>query len=414
MDYFDVGGRPLLTHFPPHISGIVRNYRQHSQQDGSVAPPWADAGAGERPAPDWVSQSLGANPQLGAAATAEAPQQAEPRIRAPSILHSSYCPSEVQNWDPDRYEMCHKLQDAARNRGQVHLMKDLTENRLIAVKQMPSRWIRNSHAEFIAEHPTETEQPWQDVGCIRFLNSINFSYACSLYGVFRDDAHTYVSMEFATEGDLFNWCEGGAPPGPERELHVRPVVLQILRGVRQLHDLNVVHRDLSLENILISKPSGDELAVRIIDFSMASTTRQFRNCVRGKASYQAPELHVPDQPYDAFLSDAFSVGVTIYAVLLKDYPWLSTRPGGCKCFEYVKRHGFRAYLLKRKLRNSSSRVAEFISEPLQQLLEGLLALDPKDRLTLGESTWASGSGRRSVWDEPWLACAAEEGMDAQS
>ena len=88
--------------------------------------------------------------------------------------------------------------------------------------------------------------------------------------------------------------------------------------------------------------------------------------------------------------------------LPQDYPWLSTRPGGCKCFEYVRKHGFRAcagvilwtcwwtcdavilffiffslfrlihsstcscghrYLQKRKLRNSSQR--EGFSEKLQ-------------------------------------------------
>ena len=127
-----------------------------------------------------------------------------------------------------------------------------------------------------------------------------------------------------------------------------------------------------------------------------------RNCIRGKASYQAaehqlwgtqrtrlewawlqaPELHT-DQEYDAYLTDAFSVGKVVLQIREKfswrpsgtsctrrnalccavegrplsscdipgclithveaqDYPWLSTRPGGCKCFEYVKKHGFRA------------------------------------------------------------------------
>merc|ERR1719221_1390520 len=170
----------------------------------------------------------------------------------------------------------------------------------------------------------------------------------------------------------------------------------MLEGVQQLHEMGIGHLDLSLENVLMSKAKDGRLSIRIIDFSMASTSRMFKNCVRGKASYQAPELHT-SQRYDAFLSDAFSLGVTLYAVLLKDYPWLSTRPGGCKCFEYVRKNGFRSYLAKRKLRNSSSRVAEFMSEPLMQPLEGLLALNPEDRLTLGESAWnQDGRRRRSV------------------
>jgi len=321
------------------------------------------------------------------------------RSTCPLVLHRGFNPEEVQDWEPGRFEHIRKLQDASRNRGQVHLMRDTKHDRLVAVKQMPTRWVRKSHAEFVVEHPSETELPWQDVGCVRYLNSVGYPFGCDLLGVYRDEEFTFVVTSLATEGDLFAWCESGFPPGPDRERAILPIVRQIFEGIRALHDLGISHRDLSLENCLLTKDGPDgELRLRIIDFSMASTSRMFQYCVRGKASYQAPELHL-EEKYDGFLSDAFSVGVTIYAMILKDYPWLSTRPGGCKCFEYVRKNGLRTYCQKRKLRNSSAKVADFLSEPLQSLLEGLLCLDPEKRLTLGEA--AFGNSRRSVWDEPW-------------
>jgi serine/threonine protein kinase len=416
MDYFDVGGRPLLTQFPPHISGIFKNYRYAQDPHAPDAAPWVDGsdrGPGSAvqqwaggPGQDWVAATLAGpmdkhlqdaqhvagvvSPESGASSSSRPP---------PQPLHATFVASEVQAWEASRFETVRKLQDAARNRGQVHLMRDIPENKLVAVKQMPNEWVRRNHTEFVLDHPAETELPWQDVGTIRLLNTMGFEYACQLLGVYRDDKFTYVVTSFASEGDLFAWCEGGPTAGLERERVVLPIALQILKGIQQLHDMGIVHRDLSLENVLVSQEEGQQ-RVFIIDFSMASRTRKFRNCVRGKASYQAPELHM-DGEYDAFLSDVFALGVTLYAVLLKDYPWLSTRPGGCKCFEYVRKHGFRSYLTKRKLRNSTSRVAEFMSEPLQQLLEGMLALDPKDRLTLGEDFWAGS--RRSVWDLAWTS-----------
>lgn len=417
MDYFAVGGRPLLSRFPPYLPGsfssrlcehnaagdskrtsqlqgpqskhVVENDAQDHEVQDAPAPSLAGPGAGT-----WPVQS-----PLDAAAPAADDAAPSQGLKAPVALHTGFDPKEVSPWEPCRFEMIRKLQDATRNRGQVHLMRDVFNDRLVAVKQMPTRWVRSCHADFVIEHPSETEMPWQDVGCIQFLSSIGYPYCCSLLGVHRDDADTYVVTSFCSEGDLFSWCEAGVAPGLEREELIRPLARQMVGGVQQLHDLSVVHRDLSLENILLAKLPDGALQVRLIDFSMASTSRRFRNCVRGKASYQAPELHA-DGEYDALLSDAFSLGVTIYAVLLKDYPWLSTRPGGCKCFEYVRKHGFRSYLAKRKLRNSSARVADVMSEPLKQLLEGMLALEPADRLTLGEATW--GTGRRSVWDEPWL------------
>jgi serine/threonine protein kinase len=163
--------------------------------------------------------------------------------------------------------------------------------------------------------------------------------------------------------------------------------------------MGIVHRDLSLENVLVSQEEG-ELRAFIIDFGMASQTRTLRKGVGGKATYQAPEMHM-DGDHDAFLSDVFALGVTIYSALLMDYPWLSTRPGSCQRFQYVQKHGFRSYLMKKTLRNGTSRVAECITEPLLQLLEGMLALNPKERLTLGEDCWAGS--RRSVWDQAWTA-----------
>mmetsp|Transcript_23650 Transcript_23650/g.54034 ORF Transcript_23650/g.54034 Transcript_23650/m.54034 type:complete len:394 (-) Transcript_23650:145-1326(-) len=386
MDYFAIGGRPVLSRFPPHLPDRFLPPSRVPQGfvDGSLQAERAHAGF-QVPPQDLDDDS--------------GPSQ---EVKAPVPLHNGFDPKSVTQWDNGRFEMIRKLQDATRNRGTVNLMRDLVENRIVAVKQMPTKWVCTCHTDFVVEHPSETEMPWQDVGCVKFLNDSGYPYACGLLGVYRDDVQTYVVTSFATEGDLFSWCEHGEGPGLEREVLVQPLARQIMHGVQQLHDYALVHRDLSLENILLSRSENDEMEVRIIDFSMASTTRRFRNCLRGKASYQAPELHT-HQEYDAFLSDAFSLGVTLYAVLLKDYPWLSTRPGGCKCFEYVRKNGFRSYLAKRKLRNSQSRVAEFMSEPLTQLLEGLLALDPAERLTLGESAWAAeGCNRRSVWDEPWM------------
>eukprot|EP00930_Biecheleria_cincta_P058699 TRINITY_DN4449_c0_g3_i1.p1 TRINITY_DN4449_c0_g3~~TRINITY_DN4449_c0_g3_i1.p1 ORF type:complete len:470 (+),score=55.61 TRINITY_DN4449_c0_g3_i1:48-1457(+) len=462
MDYFAIGGKPFLSQFPPHIPGIFNPSRlqEHQLQGGQQgvvdgqsqafqalqalqqaqfqAFHHAQAQAALAAAEQQYLQSSGLQ-SSGAAAgalgapvsvdgiTASFPHELTRRLEdaedqyearedpsypsrnwldkdgypvAPKALHRGYNPDEVLTWDSSRFKVIRKLQDATRNRGQVLLMKDHQTDRLVAVKQMPTRWVGTSHSDFVIDHPSETELPWQDVGCVSFLNIVGYSYACDLLGVYRDDVHTYVVTSLASEGDLFSWCEGGVSPGLEREQVVMPIARQILEGVQQLHDFGIVHRDLSLENVLITKDETDEsLHCRIIDFSMASTSRIFRHCVRGKASYQAPELH-GDEQYDAYLSDAFSLGVTLYAVLLKDYPWLSTRVGGCKCFEYVRKHGFRAYLAKRKLRNSTQKVSEFMSEPLVRLLEGLLCLDPAQRLTLGERKW--NGQRRSVWDEPWI------------
>jgi serine/threonine protein kinase len=324
-----------------------------------------------------------------------APAAWEHEVKAPVALHSAFHPSEIMPWDPCRFEMVRRIQEAPRNCGEVSLMRDAQFGQLVAIKQMPTTWFCSSHDDFLNTYPDEMEWPWQDVGCVHFLNSVGYTYSCTQYGVFQDKENTYVVRSFAEEGDLFSWCETGFPPSPERERMVTPVHIQILAAVQQLHDMKIVHGDLALENILLDRDKQGVESIQLIDFGMASTTRKNKGVVLGKASYQAPEMHTGEE-FDGFLADAFSVGVVIYAIHVKDYPWLSTRPAGCKCFKYVEKHGLRAFLAKRKLRHSQSTVGSCLSEPLQQLLEGMLQFDPAKRLTLGEKCW-QGS-RPSVWD----------------
>merc|ERR1719440_262024 len=101
---------------------------------------------------------------------------------------------------------------------------------------MPNKWVCKSHEEFTQQRPQETECPWQDLGCTRFLNSVNFEYACNLEGVYRSRDDTFVASTFASGGDLFDVACAGASlsPGRERELSMAPLVLQLFSAVQQL------------------------------------------------------------------------------------------------------------------------------------------------------------------------------------
>jgi len=337
-----------------------------------------------------------------------------------SSLHENFSSAEVRAWDPSGFELIQKLQDAVRNQGEVLLMRDLASNAQVAVKRMPATWVGSSHEDFVVKHPDESEKPWQDIGCVRFLNKIGYEYACQLLGVFRDELNTYVVSSFATEGDLHTWCSGGPKPSLESELEKQPVCIEILRAIQQLHDSSVVHGDVSLENILLSQPTSlnkdgkdngsngvkNVLQVKVIDFGVASACRHLVYTGGGRNSYHAPEVHSGER-YDGFLADTFSIGVVLYAIMTRDYPWMSTEPGNCPCWGYVQNFGLRSFLDKRRVNDGAATAAEVLSEPLMRLLEGLLAPDPTARLTLGERCFAS-CGRRSVWDEPWVAQRSNE------
>jgi serine/threonine protein kinase len=313
---------------------------------------------------------------------------------------------KINPWATGKFGFVQKLQEAVRNHGRVDLMHMPTENgnRKVVVKKMPNEWVRAGPVEFQKTHPSSSERPWHDLGFVRMLHQRGSPYVCELLGVFVDEANTYVAMELATEGDLFEWCNSDPRPGVShaREAVMKPLVIQIFSAVRWIHALGIAHRDLSLENILLTKEENG-LRIKIIDFGMGTLKRKCSREIRGKASYQAPEMLEEDE-YDSFLTDVFALGVLVMTMAVHDYPWSSVKRNTCQLFEYYRAFGLIKLLKRRKLRKGKGeQLIEVISESLVELLQGLLSVDPRQRLTLGEPCWVQPEGkRRSIWDMAWL------------
>lgn len=105
------------------------------------------------------------------------------------------------------------------------------------------------------------------------------------------------------------------------------MMLQLMSGLKRLHELGVGHRDMSLENILYDGGSGEEGAEKyvIIDFGMClrlkySPPHQMfcyipRGQVCGKKNYIAPEIFREDPVYSPLLCDIWAVGIILFICL---------------------------------------------------------------------------------------------------
>merc|ERR1712032_710666 len=167
-------------------------------------------------------------------------------------------------------------------------------------------------------------------------------------------------------------------------------VKQIFAAASWLHNLGIAHRDLSLENTLVTDGGGGEMQIKLIDFGMATLSKSCTHEIRGKASYQAPEMH-GKSPCDPIAFDHFALGVVLFAMASQDYPWSSTEPNTCRLFESVKQLGLRKVLTHRRVRKQSSKkLSDVLSPDFVELVEGMLAFDPAERSTLNELCYASG------------------------
>uniref|UniRef100_A0A7S4Q029 Protein kinase domain-containing protein n=1 Tax=Alexandrium monilatum TaxID=311494 RepID=A0A7S4Q029_9DINO len=308
--------------------------------------------------------------------------------------------SDIQRWEPGRFRFERMVQKAPRNKGQVDHMFDVALGQHVAVKMVPDDWVCESHELFKLKFPCATECPWVDLGISAFLMSIEYPYVCPLHGVYRSPQDTmHIVTDLASEGDLFDWSTHlELSPGLEREASVMPLAKQLMDAVRHLHDLQIVHRDLSMENVLVTRGVGDDTPrIQLIDFAMSSRERYVWGDDYGRPQYQAPEAHSGEM-YDGFLSDAFAVGVVICSILTQEYLWASTRPGKCKIFDYYSACGFTALAARRKCFGRRLTLSQCMSEPVIRLLEGLLALSPARRFNLGEDA-GFRLGRGSLWQE---------------
>jgi len=303
---------------------------------------------------------------------------------------------EVQEWSPQDFEFQRTLERAGRNQGTVDLMKRINDGSFVAVKVMPISWTCTSHQQHLRDHPEDPENPWVDLGIVRYLSKKGAMFLCHSHGIFRDSAWLYCVSDFATEGDLFRFVSGGPDPGHRREEALRPFMVQLFSAMRYLHDHYIAHCDVSMENILVTKsPTDGHLEVKVIvDFSMAVVGEKLICGTRGKPSYRAPEMAVAPL-YDPFLADCFGMGVILFSAAARTYPWMSTIKGRCKCFDYVLDHGHRKFWKTRKIKKTqpTQNVHQCFSEELKVLAEGLLALEPSARFCMEEAvcqSWLHG------------------------
>lgn len=133
------------------------------------------------------------------------------------------------------------------------------------------------------------------------------------------DGHHYLAMEYVDGADLRELLAAAARAdrGLPYEVSIA-IVMAAAAGLGHAHrqrdaagrPLRLVHRDVSLSNIMVSH-DGE---VKVVDFGIASTTisdvHTVPGIVRGKASYMSPEQCMGD-PLD-HRTDIFALGVVLY------------------------------------------------------------------------------------------------------
>ena len=148
---------------------------------------------------------------------------------------------------------------------------------------------------------------------------LNHRNIISLHECFQDSRRVYMILEFSEGGDVLRYIQNsGALP----ENMARTWTLQIADAVRYMHDMDVTHRDLKLENLLLDYDRN----IKICDFGFikGDSMKDLSQTYCGSKSYAAPEILL-GRPYDPRKSDIWALGVILYIFVTGKMPFDETK-----------------------------------------------------------------------------------------
>jgi serine/threonine-protein kinase len=135
----------------------------------------------------------------------------------------------------------------------------------------------------------------------------------------------YFLMEFVEGRSLGDALGAEGPFPPDRVVRLAAQVCEALIVAHEGPE-PVVHRDLKLENLMLTRAGAGEEIVKVLDFGIAKIAERDADSrlttvgTLGTPGYAAPE-QLRAEPVDA-RTDLFAFGVILYALLSGRDPWL--------------------------------------------------------------------------------------------
>lgn len=144
---------------------------------------------------------------------------------------------------------------------------------------------------------------------------LDHPYICGMRDVQRTNYHWYMLFEYVDGGQMLDYI---IAHGRLKEKQARKFGRQIASALDYCHRNSIVHRDLKIENILISK-SGD---IKIIDFGLSNlySPRSLLKTFCGSLYFAAPEL-LNARQYTGPEVDVWSFGIVLYVLVCGKVPF---------------------------------------------------------------------------------------------
>ncbi|KAJ7771486.1 kinase-like protein [Mycena metata] len=263
---------------------------------------------------------------------------------------------------------------------------------------------------------------------VEVLRHISHPNITTLLTHLTTPSYHVLVLPYLPGGDLLGLVNTDESHNALSESVLRRMWCELCKAVGWMHGVGLVHRDVKLENILLTTPfpptsplpSGPLL--KLTDFGLSrfiDTTAPLLSTRCGSEAYAAPELVISGRRYDARETDAWACGVVLYALCARRLPFGEGaagsvgadrigREGGVREGAAARRHWLMCIARGeyewpattpidgeggdgRPEPKSWSGDSESTSEGARGIVARLLVRDPTRRAKISE-----------LWDEPWM------------
>lgn len=225
---------------------------------------------------------------------------------------------------------------------------------------------------------------------VTILKRVDHENIIKLNEVFETGKKMYLVMELCEGGELADILKEKQTFSEE---DTKVIMTKMAEAISYLHKRDIVHRDLKLENILLSqnpKDPTDKLHIKVTDFGLSVVKGgvghdNMMQDFCGTPIYMSPEI-IDNKAYSQ-QCDVWAMGVIMYSLLCGLPPF---RAGSEEeLYDIIK---------KGEVDFMSNPVWNTISEQAKNCIELMLKTDPAQRITASEvlhHTWISGVHRDS-------------------
>ena len=199
---------------------------------------------------------------------------------------------------------------------------------------------------------------------IKYMKMLNHPNIVKIYEIFEDKDNYYISMEYVSGGELFNYIVKNKRLN---ENETSFFYSQIIHIIQEIHKHKICHRDLKPENLLLTQNK----TIKLIDFGLSNEYEDYLYTPCGSPCYASPEV-IKGLKYSGLAIDLWASGIILYSMLCGYLP-----------FDDKNNDNLFRKILKCRIEFPTKKNI-IISENAKDLIKKILKPDPKKRITLEE------------------------------